>query len=525
MEIVLIRPPANKKGLYINPFKLQNLFSSLYHKYGSIVKLVDCQANQFIPPKIEANSVLIIDTPPESVTFFSSNDFHIITQRFSLVIFVGEIVTDGNLSDFINNLHLEIFHFFEDWNLNMLFDLIQKHNADNIFDSTIASNDNYGFNEIIVQSIVERGDRFHLPGISSGCDQKCKFCRLNFSKETSGIVNSAEIDLQSTIKELEFLLDNKPFDIQFTDENFFGGTTVLQKEERLSNIIKLINRLKLLNFSGKIGVDTRIDTVINNSDSPETKEARALAWNEFKKVGLDYVYLGVESASPSQLKRYFKNFKKVNILDSIVFLKDAKINFTIGLILFEPLVAIDELYENIDFIQNNNLHKNTASLLKEMRYYIKSPYVHELSKNGLIKSNKSDDFIKYNPQNILFRDPIINNSIQYIRMVSNLFRSCGYRHSDISRLMTSDKIGNLISEAHVNLIELEIEIIKISLSTKPTHNKKLSIICNYINDFCKNTSGKLDSIPNNYRYDFRFKYYFETINCINKNIYPTNGST
>lgn len=156
---------------------------------------------------------------------------------------------------------------------------------------------------------------------------------------------------------------------------------------------------------------------------------------------------------------------------------------------------------------------------------MKSPYVHDLSMNGMIKSSKSNDFIKYDPQNILFKDPIIGNSIHYIRMAVNLFRSCGYRHSDISRLMTSDKIGNLISDAHANLIELEIEIIKISLSTKTSHNKKISLICDYINDFCKNTSDKLDSIPNNYKFDFRFKYYFETINCINNNIYPTIGST
>lgn len=377
MDIILAHPPGKTIGLYINPFKLQELYSSLFPFYGSLLTLIDYKANEKDPQEIKNNSILIFDTPSGSTEYFMSEKFQRFAEKFSVVYFVGEIVTDGDVKGFSNAVNIAAAKYIKSWDTEQIHNIIQSHtvlNCNKKYSDIGMSSYSFGFNDNIVRAIIERGDRFHIPGITSGCEHKCTFCHLNINKQTSGKIKPVQINIRATLKELGRYFPKNDFDIQITDENFFGGKSKEQKQTRFQQIKILCDTFKEIEYNGRIGIDTRIDTVVNTTEPIKMRRNRDRLWKYFKDVGLDYVYLGVESFSETQIKRYSKQFTIKNIFESLQYLQDNGINFTIGLIIFDPLVTEKEIAENIAIIKKNNLNRYLVSLLKEMRYYINSPY-------------------------------------------------------------------------------------------------------------------------------------------------------
>ena len=468
MNVLLIRPPVEDKWLYVNPFGLQELFvfiSNNFSQHVSSIKLVDCQAGEPFP--IVYNSTLLfIDTPDGAQEYLASNEFRSSIVNCKYCFLIGEIVNDGDSKGVIDALDIEYCSHVNEWNLEKITNIIQEYIDPSLSSKPIKTNSSitgFGFTDAIISATNRIGDRFHIPAITSGCEHNCTFCHLNISNESLDKVRAVKIDIELVLSELENKCQGKSYNIQFTDENFFGGSSNHYSDDRLKRISILCDTLSKYEHLGRIGIDTRCDTVINVSDTPELSAYRDYVWKKMINSGLDYVYLGIESAAATQIKRYGKNFSPSNVLEAINYLRSVRLNFTIGMILFDSMVTEEEIRENIRFIKENNLNRNMASLLKEMRYYINSPYVRILKHNKLIAIESSHDYLKYDPDDVIYRSPVLRENIYIIRIISNLFRRCGYRHSDMTRLMHHDDIGELLAKSHGIVIDMEIAIIELSL--------------------------------------------------------------
>lgn len=482
-EVLFIEPKANRK-FYKNPMHLQYLAGYIKNNTNINFCLLDLNIKDDIQAldKIIPN-IIIISTPYDAVASIKE-----VVNKFnsSVFIFTGEIVTDGLVNDFLSifsKKNIIAIPSFSEKALLQEIKSILNINTEIVYQANIFS-ENIFFTKNIIKAYNDNGFQLFIHGISRGCEEKCTFCRLNNSKETSGVVNN--LNYRSTLNTISNLryTSQKDLYIQFADENFFGGKETSDKEIRLQQISEFSRSISSdLNIS--FGIDTRIDTIVNIQDSDKLRKLRNSAWNEFTTVGLKYVFIGIESVSTSQIKRYSKKFNTNEIINSITFLNKINLDYTLGLIIFDPLTSIEEIQENINFVKKYNLYSNMASLLKEIRIQVKSPYYKLFQSKG----NSKDiihDYLYCNEESIQYTDTRVQKIIPIIRRLSKIFRNSGYRHSDISRIYTLTSKNSAFDKIPALTIKLEINIIELLILDKNDNLKQMidinKLISKYIDE-------------------------------------------
>jgi hypothetical protein len=214
--------------------------------------------------------------------------------------------------------------------------------------------------------------------------------------------------------------------IFFTDENFFGGRGPASTD-RLEAIIRLSEELLESRFSRYLAVDTRIDSLYYPGDDNEKGRLRRRAWKSFKSAGLKYAYLGVESFSESQLRRYAKSAEYPAIVPGIASARELDLAFTLGMIIMDPLVTPMEIEETLTFVERLDLYPYIASPLKPLRLGVKSPYA------GLTAKRLPTASWSTFPGNIdTFHDVRIRQIWPVADRVHGIFTNAGYRHSDVA---------------------------------------------------------------------------------------------
>ena len=281
------------------------------------------------------------------------------------------------------------------------------------------------FTEAIVGAIEERGIAVLTEGLTRGCEFHCTYCRLNFNKQTSGLVQLIVGDAFQRINDVTRSTPENSF-IFFTDENFFGGKGA-ESRERLETIERLSQNLIKSKYSRYLAVDTRIDSLYNPVEDSAERELRRRAWQSFKSAGLKYAYLGVESFSPSQLRRYAKGAEYSAIIPGIALARELELAFTLGMIIMDPLVTPSEVQETLAFVDRLSLYPHIASPLKPLRLGVKSPYAGWAAKR--LPAANWDNF----PSAVnAFQDIRIQAIWPVVHRIHNIFSESGYRHSDVA---------------------------------------------------------------------------------------------
>ncbi len=136
-------------------------------------------------------------------------------------------------------------------------------------------------------------------------------------------------------------------------------------------------------------ISARVDTVYVENDEVKNKKRRQM-YQLLKDSGLAAVFLGVESGSSSQLKRYNKGVSVAENEMAVAILRDIGLRVEAGFIMFDPLVTISELRENIDFIERTRLFDNDSKILGSLRIQEGSPYVALAKKKKLLRSKDAN---------------------------------------------------------------------------------------------------------------------------------------
>ena len=215
---------------------------------------------------------------------------------------------------------------------------------------------NYLPNRKYLRRIIEKQGLVRME-TSRGCVwNKCAFCILPHKYANAKL---RSFPMGKVINEIIMLSSNNAKIIYFTDEEFLG--------ENIKRIYQFIRLIKTYKENGQINPELSFfaSTSVRCILSLQKSDNDLL--QKLKGIGSVGFFIGVESFSNSQLCRYRKgttkedNIKVINILEKVGLIAD------FGVILFDPLMTMDELRENVLFIKEHKIENTYSRLLKSMR--------------------------------------------------------------------------------------------------------------------------------------------------------------
>lgn len=444
---------TSKSALYLNPILLQTLAGATQRAFPEAqVELFDVAAGDSYTRSLEN-----LQLDDLAVICISTNlDLHEFIRiavsslrRGVKIIIVGTLVTDAEPKPLLDRLNSilqnnpayafvgrETDRFLQMINaISLTTSIHELPNTVSVLNTTterdwqplppITSAPFPLFSHEILQAIEDRGMATLVEGLTRGCEYHCTYCHLNFNKQTRGRVQDLTDDALERILYVVKRIPKNTF-IFFTDENFFGGRAD-SAVNRLNKIMQLSMDLRSSGVSRALAIDTRIDSLSNPAEDAGTADLRRRAWKSFESAGLKYAYLGVESFSESQLRRYAKSSEYRAIIPGITTARDLGLAFTLGMIIMDPLVTPLEIGETLGLIDRLNLYSHIASPLKPLRLGHKSPYAGWVTKQlPSARWNALPTAVEY------FRDARIREIWPALRRVHSLFAESGYRHSDVA---------------------------------------------------------------------------------------------
>lgn len=205
---------------------------------------------------------------------------------------------------------------------------------------------------------------------SRGCAWgRCSFCAIQhkYCNET----HWRPIEIERIISELHQLSSlgiRSPF---YTDEDFIGNDPIRAIE--LSNAILKAKKEGYIDERLSLYVDMRADSILSKAHkgAPSGKEVLA----SLKAAGLREVFVGIESGSKEQVKRYGKASTAARNIQVIDTLRQVGLTLDVGFIMFDPEMSINELFSNIEFLEQTGLNAHDARLTKSLRIEPGTPIV------------------------------------------------------------------------------------------------------------------------------------------------------
>lgn len=116
----------------------------------------------------------------------------------------------------------------------------------------------------------------------------------------------------------------------------------------------------------------------------------------FKQVGLIQIELGIESFLDVQLSRFMKNVTASENMRALEFLNQHDIYCVFKLLLYEPFVTINDIWQTIQVIKCLSWYSNRNNALEPLSLALKVfPYTGTLFKNDLIAHGLLEGYNRY----------------------------------------------------------------------------------------------------------------------------------
>jgi radical SAM superfamily enzyme YgiQ (UPF0313 family) len=207
---------------------------------------------------------------------------------------------------------------------------------------------------------------------SRGCNGNCSFCCINpFYGSAAKWRGRSPENIAAEIETILPGLDRKY--VYFLDADFFG-----KGSGRFSRALSISEKIK--EFGGvEFGLECRCND-IDDKVLPEMVNS-----------GLKDIFIGIESASFSSLKRMNKSVSTSNSERAINILRSLGIEPGIGFIMFEPDSTLEEIRINFDFLKSNrllNTLSNTVNVLYHREIILRGMKNYKtLDSGGRLKKN------------------------------------------------------------------------------------------------------------------------------------------
>jgi radical SAM superfamily enzyme YgiQ (UPF0313 family) len=241
---------------------------------------------------------------------------------------------------------------------------------------------------------------------SRGCPHKrggvgCTYCAI---MPDAGARDWRPRDHAAILTELSVLARSGISHIRFADEEWMAD-----QPDRALAFSKDLRDLERDLASDGVPMPTfdlamRVDDVIRRNRRGGSADLLALgahlehknnrtridALASLRECGLSQIYLGVESGSAGQLRRYYKGVRPEDNEFALNVLNDLDIQAACGWIMFDPMMTPAEVQENVAFIRRNDLlpacptDSFVTYPLSRMRPLEGSPSVNILRDRGLL---------------------------------------------------------------------------------------------------------------------------------------------
>ena len=503
-RLLLVNPLAPKGAVYINPLGLQTLEGYIKSRDKTTeVTLFDFNAKgatrEIFIEKINEQDIIGFSTPFGSLPHLKKillNDPEVqqILENKS-ILFGGNVATAASreLFDLFGKKYSGFYILKGEGEIPLLqFIRYQRgelklaevpnlvwNSENSLMENPRAADDLSNFYEppVLTDEILAAanggGGVLFLEGLSRGCEYDCTFCYLRMLR-ISGVPRVRYFPPCRIIETIK-CLEAKGFGdllVRFTDENFFGGKTCEEMNYRMNQALIFAKNLERVGSHTHFGVDIRADSLFNLNDTDKLRDLRQEVWHALVKSGLIIVYIGVETFSHTQLRRYGKSLDIFTIKRSIELLRQLGIRLTIGLIIFDPLMNLPELRENIKFIEENDLLGNISSISKEMRIQRGTPYYKMANKKGITLTLNQDDLVFYDYKPEDYIDSRMSKIVSVMRWFYRLLNENNYRFPDTPAFLeTLIDFPSQGSDAKKKLMiipkqvaELELRILKYLIS-------------------------------------------------------------
>lgn len=208
-----------------------------------------------------------------------------------------------------------------------------------------------------------KGGEVYIEG-SRGCGYCC--CTICECRDFLGSAHKAykwrDKPIPSILAEMGVLASQGIHTVTFSDEDFFGpGRVGLERAETLASA---------MSRSGiRMGfrVNARVHSVFDSADTVAENAYKKEVLHCLREAGLVKIFLGFESGSETQLKRYGKEFVLDEFIRAKAVLAECAVDFELGYISLDPLVSLEELDDSLRFISENNCIPYLSAVYKELR--------------------------------------------------------------------------------------------------------------------------------------------------------------
>lgn len=202
-----------------------------------------------------------------------------------------------------------------------------------------------------VESLFSCGGVMTLE-FSRGCNYgKCSFCPRKFKGlYWRGMSPPYMLKMWKRYYWLFQTYQKDPY-IYFADEEFLGNCKNVDIHERAKTFFQSVLSGGLhMNFD----ISCRLDQAVDKNRSFSWSHQQVALLEQAKQVGLKRIFLGLESGSIAQLKRYNKGLDLEQAMCSLRVLSGMGFTLRLGFIIFDPLMTKEDLAQNLSTISRRD---------------------------------------------------------------------------------------------------------------------------------------------------------------------------
>lgn len=235
---------------------------------------------------------------------------------------------------------------------------------------------------------VQISDKFIPITTSRGCYGQCNYCGVREFYESCNVKKMRFRSSDNVVKEIKELSHKYPNGkFLINDETFFSAS-----KAHIEWLESFYIKIKEQNIKIKFHALARANEVIKNKE----------IIIKMKEIGLDNIFVGIESFSQRQLDFYQKNIKAEQNEEALNIIIENKINLSMGLMLLDPYASLKDLKISIHALKKTKCYLNIDE--KQELFSIDGPVIAipgtQLYKQLKDSNELADNMIKYE-----FMDP------------------------------------------------------------------------------------------------------------------------
>lgn len=209
---------------------------------------------------------------------------------------------------------------------------------------------------------------------SRGCHYNiCTFC-----SRPPRVPNQApwkRRDVSTVLADIAGLVKAGITTFTFTDEDFMGNDP-----QGALELAEHLRHFPALDFA----LSVRADNIVVPGGSLQDNLLRSRIFRTLKEAGLTLAFVGIETFSPTQLRRFGKGVSPEINIHVLHVLERLDVGLEIGLILFDPLVTLEELQTNIKVLKETGFWRYSGQIFSFLRPQVDTPYVTLLRHHNLL---------------------------------------------------------------------------------------------------------------------------------------------